>query len=407
VVKDDDLAITNAHLAVLGSDAPAGADSLVVRGGVIDWVGAAGEGFDHAASGLPVVDCGGRLLTPGLVDCHTHLIFAGERCGEFEQRLEGASYADISRAGGGIAATVRATRAASYETLLDAAAARLAALSSSGVTTVEIKSGYGLDRDTELKMLRVARELGASGALNVVTSYLGAHALPPEFADDRDGYLDLICNEVLPACVAENLLDAVDGFCETIAFSAAEMSRVFDVAQAHGLPIKLHAEQLSNMGGTRLAAGRGALSADHLEFLDSEGVAALAASATVAVLLPGAFYYLGETQAPPVAQLRAAGVPIAIATDLNPGSSPVYALTAAMNMACVLFGLTPNEVLRGVTVNAARALGLHDRGELAPGKRADLALWDVGSSAQLVQPMGAQPLVALVIDGRCIRGTLQ
>jgi imidazolonepropionase len=351
-------------------------------------------------------DCGGRLVTPGLIDCHTHIVYGGSRAHEFEQRLTGVSYAEIARAGGGIAATMRATRSQTEAELTAAALHRLDALLAEGVTTIEVKSGYGLDRDTELKMLRVARGLSAVRPVDVVTSYLGAHALPPEFKDDRAAYLDLVCNEVMPAVAKARLADAVDAFCEGIAFSAAETRRVFEAAKALGLPVKLHAEQLSNLGGSALAAEFGALSVDHIEYLDHAGVDAIAASGTVAVLLPGAYYYLRETQAPPVAALRKAGVPIAVATDLNPGTSPVHSLLTAMNMACVLFGLTPEEALRGVTVNAAKALGLDDRGMIAPGLKADLVLWDVARPGDLAYPLGFNPLSAVIHQGEVVRGML-
>jgi imidazolonepropionase len=376
--------------------------AVLVEGGSIAWVGPRRE----APPDPDALDCGGRLATPGLIDCHTHLVYGGNRAGEFEQRLTGVSYADIAKAGGGIAATVRATRAAPEADLAAAALKRLDALLAEGVTTIEIKSGYGLDEDTEIKMLRVARELGQWRPVDVVTSYLGAHALPPEFKDDRDAYLDLVCNTVLPAVARQGLADAVDAFCEGIAFTVAETQRVFEAAKAHGLAVKLHAEQLSNLGGARMAAGFGALSVDHIEYLDQAGVDAIASAGTVAVLLPGAFYYLREKRAPPVAALRKAGVPIAIATDLNPGSSPVHSLLATMNMACVLFGLTPEEALSGVTANAARALGLTDRGMIAPGLKADIALWDAGRPGELAYPLGFNPLAAVIRNGEVIRGMI-
>lgn len=354
----------------------------------------------------PAIDCGGRLLTPGLVDCHTHLVYGGNRANEFELRLTGVPYAEIARAGGGIMSTVKATRAASEAELQKSALRRLDCLLAEGVTTVEIKSGYGLDVATEIKMLRVARSLGMLRPVDVRTTYLGAHALPPEYRDTREAYLDLVCKEALPAIAEAGLVDAVDAFCEGIAFSVPEVQRVFETALALALPVKIHAEQLSNLGGARLAAGFGALSADHIEYLDDEGVAAIAASGTVAVLLPGAFYYLHEKQMPPVAALRSKNVPIAIATDLNPGSSPVHSLIATMNMACVLFGLTPEEALLGVTANGARALGLADRGCIAPGLRADLALWDVERPGDLAYPLGFNPLAAVIRGGELVRGSL-
>ncbi|WP_421693418.1 imidazolonepropionase [Aestuariivirga sp.] len=375
--------------------------AVLVEDGRIAW---AGPRLDAPAG--EATDCQGMLLTPGLIDCHTHLVHGGSRAHEFEQRLTGISYAEISRAGGGIAATVRATRSQSEADLAASACKRLDALLAEGVTTIEIKSGYGLDRDTEMKMLRVARELSQWRPVDVVTSYLGAHALPPEFKDDRQAYLDLVCNVVMPAVAETGLADAVDAFCEGIAFSVPETRRVFETAKSLGLPVKLHAEQLSNLGGSALAASFGALSVDHIEYLDQAGVDAIAASGTVAVLLPGAFYYLRETQVPPVAALRQAGVPIAVATDLNPGTSPVHSLLTTMNMACVLFGLTPEEALRGVTVNAARALGLSDRGVIAPGKKADLVLWDVARPGDLAYPLGFNPLAAVIHNGELVRGLL-
>ncbi|MCE8024570.1 imidazolonepropionase [Billgrantia aerodenitrificans] len=333
----------------------------------------------------------GGVMTPGLVDCHTHLVFGGSRADEFELRLEGASYEEIARRGGGILSTVRATREASEEQLFSLARPRLEALLRDGVTTVEIKSGYGLSVADELKMLRVARRLGEELPVRVVTTLLGAHALPPEYKDDSDGYIDLVCREMIPAAAAEGLADAVDVFCEKIAFSVAQCERVFEAAEAHGLPIKAHAEQLSNLGGSAMAARHGALSADHIEYLDEQGVNALHQAGSVAVLLPGAFHTLRETQLPPIAALREADVPMAIATDANPGSSPLFMPTLMLNFACTLFRLTPREALAGMTVHGARALGLHAQqlGRIVPGAPADLCLWDVGSPAELayaVQP---------------------
>ena len=374
--------------------------AVLVEGGRIGWVGPRRE----APTTAQEHDCGGRLATPGLIDCHTHIVYGGSRAHEFEQRLTGVSYAEIAAAGGGIASTVRATRAASEEELTASALRRLDALLAEGVTTIEIKSGYGLDRDTERKMLRVARRLGTLRSVQVVTSYLGAHALPPEHKESREAYLALVCEEIIPALAAEGLADAVDAFCEGIAFTVEETARVFAAAKAHGLPVKLHAEQLSNLGGAKMAAGFGALSVDHIEYLDQAGVDAIAASGSVAVLLPGAFYYLREKQAPPVAALRRGGVPIAVATDLNPGSSPVHSILSTMNMACVLFGLTPEEALRGVTVNAARALGLKDRGMIAPGFRADIAFWETARPGDLAYPLGFNPLKAVMRGGEMVRG---
>ena len=376
--------------------------AILIEGGRITWVGPRSE----APAGHEPTDCEGRLATPGLIDCHTHIVYGGSRAHEFEQRLTGVSYAEIAKAGGGIAATVRMTRAESEADLAASALRRLDALLSEGVTTIEVKSGYGLDRDTEMKMLKVARELSQWRPVDVVTTYLGAHALPPEFKDNRAGYLDLVCNVVLPAVAKANLADAVDAFCEGIAFSVEETRRVFEVAKSLGLPVKLHAEQLSNLGGSAMAAQFGALSVDHIEYLDQAGVDAIAASGTVAVLLPGAFYYLREKQAPPVAALRKAGVPMAVATDLNPGTSPVHSILTAMNMACVLFGLTPEEALKGVTDNAAKALGLYDRGLLTPGMRADIALWNTARPGDLAYPLGFNPLAAVIHNGELVRGIL-
>ena len=346
------------------------------------------------------IDCGGRWITPALIDAHTHLVHAGHRAREFELRLAGASYEEIARGGGGIVSTMRATRAASEDELVASALPRLDALLTEGVGTVEIKSGYGLDLPSELKMLRAARRLGALRPVRVVTTFLGAHALPPEFAGNPDGYIALVCDQMLPAIAAERLADAVDGFCEGIGFSPAQIERVLAKATALGLPVKLHAEQLSNLGGAALAARYGALSADHLEHLDQAGAAAMAAAGTVAVLLPGAFYFCRETQVPPVAALRAAGVPIALATDCNPGTSPLTSLLLALNMAATCFRLTVAECLAGVTLNAARALGLaHECGSLAPGKSCDLALWNIDEPAELVYRMGANPLHARVFKG--------
>ena len=395
--------LTNLNAATMQDGYGLIADAAVlIEDGRIAWVGPR----DQAPGGHEALDCGGRLLTPGLIDCHTHLVYGGSRAHEFEQRLTGVSYAEIAKAGGGIASTVRATRAAAEADLASSALKRLDTLLAEGVTTIEIKSGYGLDRETEIKMLRVARELAQWRPVSVVTSYLGAHALPPEFRDNRDAYLDLVCKEVLPAVAREKLADAVDAFCEGIAFSVAETRRVFEAAKSLGLPVKLHAEQLSNLGGAKLAAEFGALSVDHIEYLDQEGVDAIAASGTVAVLLPGAFYYLREKQAPPVAALRKAGVPIAIATDLNPGSSPVHSLLATMNMACVLFGLTPEEALSGVTRHAARALGFSDRGMIATGLKADLVLWDAERPGDLSYPLGFNPLAAVIRNGEIVRGII-
>jgi imidazolonepropionase len=372
--------------------------ALVLRAGRIDWIGARTDLPADAAT-LPVHDLGGRLVTPALIDCHTHTVHGGNRAAEFELRLRGASYEQIARAGGGILSTVTATRAADEAALVAAALPFVDAMIAEGVAVIEIKSGYGLDRDSELRMLRAARRIGAVRPVEVRTSYLGAHAVPPEYRGRADAYLDEVCLPTLRAADAEGLVDAVDGFCEGIAFSPAQIARVFALAAELRLPVKLHAEQLSNLGGAALAARAGALSADHLEHLDADGVAALAAAGTVAVLLPGAFYTLRETQAPPVALLREAGVPMAVASDFNPGSSPMPSLLLAMNMACTLFRLTPEEALAGATRNAARALGLADRGTLAAGQVADLAVWDCGHPAELAYRIGFNPLHRRIIGG--------
>ena len=353
--------------------------ALLVEGERIAWVGADAE---RPALDAEEIALDGALLTPGLIDAHTHLVYAGERAAEFEQRLQGASYEQIARAGGGIRSTVAATRAASESALFEAAAARARALMAEGVTTIEVKSGYGLDEATEARCLRVARRLGAELPLSVRTTSLAAHALPPEYAGRADDYIDAACGW-LPAQRAAGLVDAVDAFCDTIGFTPAQTERVFTAARALGLPVKLHAEQLSNQHGAALAARFGALSCDHLEHLDAAGIAAMRTAGTVAVLLPGAYYVLRDTTPPPVAALRAARVPLAIATDHNPGSSPCLSLLLMLNMACTLFRLTPEEAWRGVTVNAARALGLADRGRLAAGQRADLALWDATHPREL------------------------
>jgi imidazolonepropionase len=339
------------------------------------------------------------LVTPGLIDCHTHVVFGGNRANEFEQRLNGASYEDIAKAGGGIMSTVTETRRTKDAPLLAESLTRVDAMIAEGVTTLEIKSGYGLDIETEIKMLRVARVIGRIRPISVVTSFLGAHAIPAEYKGRADAYLDEVCLPALEAAVAARFVDAVDGFCEGIAFSPAQIERVFIKAKSLGLPVKLHAEQLSNLGGAKLAAKYQALSGDHLEYLDDTGIAAMQAAGTVAVILPGAFYTLRETQMPPVEALRKAGVPMAVATDCNPGSSPMTSLLLAMNMACTLFRLTPEEALAGATRIAAQALGFSDRGMIEAGKRADLAVWDVGHPAELSYRIGANPLFQRIQGG--------
>jgi imidazolonepropionase len=372
--------------------------AIVLDGPRIFWLGPEAE-MPTALAAAPSQDLKGRLVTPAPIDCHTHLVHGGHRAREFELRLEGASYESIARAGGGIVSTVAATRAASEAELVAQALPRLDALLAEGVATLEIKSGYGLDIDTELRMLRVARQLGRLRPVQVITSFLGAHAVPPEYKGRADAYLDDICLPALQAAHAEGLVDAVDAFCEGIAFSPDQVTRLFTRARALGLPVKLHAEQLSHLGGARLAARFGALSADHVEYATDDDARAMAAAGTVAVLLPGAFYALRETQAPPVAAFRAAGVAMALATDCNPGSSPLTSILLAMNMGCTLFRLTPTEALAGVTLHAARALGLSDRGALAPGLRADIAVWNVESPAELACRIGFNPLHARYFEG--------
>jgi imidazolonepropionase len=353
-----------------------------------------------------VHECGGRWMTPGLIDCHTHIVFGGDRAREFEMRLEGASYEEIARAGGGIVSTVAATRAASEETLLATAQARLRQLLREGITTVEIKSGYGLDTASEMKMLRVARRLGETLPVSVATSFLGAHALPPEFAGRQSAYVDLVCEEMLPAAAEAGLADAVDAFCEGIGFTPAETERIFTAARSLGLPVRLHADQLSDLGGAALAARFGALSADHLEWTSTEGAHAMGAAGTVAVLLPGANYFLREARRPPIAAFREAGVAMAVASNCNPGSSPALSLLLMLSMAATLFRLTPEEALAGVTREAARALGMADRGVLAIGKRADLAIWDVEHPAELAYWIGGNPCWAAIRGGKPTGGAL-
>ncbi len=374
--------------------------ALVVDGETLAWVGPRAElPADLLARCTEQADAGGALITPGLIDCHTHLVYGGDRAHEFELRLNGASYEEIARAGGGIASTVQATRAASAVELQLRSGRRLQQLVDEGVTTIEIKSGYGLALEHERKCLQVARALGQLHAVDVRTTFLGAHAVPPEFAGRTDDYVEAVL-QMLPALHAEGLVDAVDGFCERIAFSTAQMERVFAAAKALGLPVKLHAEQLSDSGGAQLAARYGALSCDHLEWLSTQGAQAMAAAGTVAVLLPGAFYFLRETRLPPMDLLREHGVPMAISTDSNPGSSPCTSLLLMLNMACTLFRLTPEEALAGVTRHAAAALGLNDRGVLAAGKRADFVLWDVQRPAELAYALGANPRQQTIFKGQ-------
>jgi len=393
----------NARLATLAEHAPELGETD--RGMVACAQGRivyAGPEADAPALDAPqIVDCKGRLITPGLVDCHTHLVFAGDRAGEFERRLAGESYEAIARAGGGILSTARATRAASLAELAESALPRLDALMAEGVTTVEVKSGYGLTLEAEMRQLRAARTLADRRDISVTTTFLGAHALPPEFAGDPTGYIEAVCRDMIPAVAKAGLADAVDAFCEGIGFTPTEVRSVFEAARAHGLPVKIHAEQLFNLQGAALAAEFGALSADHLEHLDEVGVAALKASGTIATLLPGAYYFTRETTAPPIASLRALGVPMALATDCNPGTSPLTSPLLVMNLAATLFRLTVEECLIGVTRNAARALGrFGEIGSLEAGKWCDLAIWDVERPAELVYWMGRRPLHARVWRGR-------
>jgi imidazolonepropionase len=392
-----DLLLSNVHLAAMDNGYGVLHDAaLAVKDGRIAWIGARHD----APPAAHEHDCGGAWLTPGLIDCHTHIVHGGNRSNEWEARLNGATYEDIARQGGGIMATVRATRALDIDALVAASLPRVKALLAEGVTTLEIKSGYGLALDAEERMLRAARRIGELLPVRVVTTFLGAHALPPEFAGRPDDYISDVCDVMLPALAEQGLVDAVDAFCERIGFTNAQTARVFDKAGALGLPVKLHAEQLSDQGGAALVARHGGLSADHLEHLSEEGIAAMAQAGTVAVLLPGAYYYLRETTMPPIAALRAAGVPMAVATDCNPGTSPLTSLLLALNMACTLWRLTPQEALLGVTAHAARALGLQDEiGTLTVGKRADLALWNIARPADLAYAMGLNPCQAVIHGG--------
>ena len=373
--------------------------AVALDGDRIAWAGPMAD-LPAAHRALPEHDAGGRLVTPGLIDCHTHAVFGGHRAVEFELRLKGASYEEVARAGGGILSTVTATRAASEDALLASALPRVDQLIASGATTIEVKSGYGLTVADELKMLRAARRIAGQRAVTVRTTHLAAHAIPPEYKGRAKAYIAEVAIPSLRTAHAEGLVDAVDAFCETIAFSVEELTPLFVEARSLGLPVKLHAEQLTDQHGAAFAARHGALSVDHLEYLSADGIAAIAASGSVAVILPGAFYTLRETQAPPIAALRATGVPMAVATDLNPGSSPMASLTLAMNMACTLFRMTPEEALLGTTAHAACALGLVDRGRIAPGLRADLCIWDADHPAELAYRIGATALHTRIFGGR-------
>ena len=372
--------------------------AIALEAGLVAWCGSRDAVPEHF-SDLRQEDLEGRLVTPALIDCHTHIVFGGNRAREFEMRLEGATYEEVARAGGGIVSTVSATRNAGERELLNSALPRVDALLAEGVSVIEVKSGYGLDIDTELAMLRVARSIENERPVRVKTSFLGAHAVPADYKDRADAYIDDVCIPTLEKAHAEGLADAVDGFCEGIAFMSAQIERVFEKAGELGLPVKLHAEQLSNLGGAKLAASHNALSADHLEYLDEAGVKAMADAGTVAVILPGAFYTLRETQAPPIELFRKHKVAMAVATDCNPGSSPMTSLLLTMNMACTLFRMTPEEALAGATRNAASALGLTDTGTVEAGKRADLAVWDVGHPAELAYRIGFNPLHSRLLAG--------
>ncbi len=402
-MPDWDLLLTDARIATMQDGATDygivdGLAALAIRDGRIDWLGRASEIPRNKAR--ETQSLAGRWITPALIDCHTHLVFGGDRAAEFEQRLRGASYEEIARAGGGIVSTVKATRAATADELFAAALPRVQALAREGVATIEIKSGYGLDLETEIRMLEVARRLGEESSVDIRTTCLAAHTVPPEYAGKADAYVDLICNELLPELARRKLADAVDAYCESIAFSSTQIARVFETASTLGLPVKLHADQLSDSGGAELAAQFNALSADHLEYTSPKGVRALSRSKSVAVLLPGAFLTLGETQLPPVSELRAGNVPMAVATDCNPGTSPICSLRTAMMLACRLFKLTPEESLAGATRVAAQALGLaDDRGTLEVGKRADIATWDISHPRELAYWTGTPQLANLIIGG--------
>lgn len=410
IIENTDTLIVNARLATMGDHYSDGKNdplgitedtTMAIHKGQISWIGRYEDIPEKIATTVgEIIDVKNAWITPGLVDCHTHIIHGGNRAKEFSMRLGGASYEEIARAGGGIISTVLDTRASSEEELLEQALPRVDALMHSGVTTLEIKSGYGLDSQTECRMLKVARRIEAERHVSVQTSFLGAHAIPPEYKENADGYINLICDEMLPMVHELGLVDAVDAFCESIAFSPDQVRRVFMCAQELGLPIKLHAEQLSDLKGSIMAAEMGAISVDHLEYLAQDGVDAMARSGSVAVILPGAFYYLHETQKPPINALRKASIPMAVATDANPGSSPVYSLLSAMNMACVMFLMTPTEALLGATKYGAQALGLTDRGVLAAGKRADLACWSVNDLTELSYALSARPLNWAMVAGK-------
>jgi imidazolonepropionase len=396
---------TGIHLATMGHAGDIRDGALGVRDGRIAWTGRRAE-LPADLRAEREFDGGDAWITPGLIDCHTHIVYAGNRSDEFEARLHGATYAEIAQRGGGIASTVRATRAASEDELFEVSLPRVRALLAEGVTTIEIKSGYGLEFEAERRMLQVVRRIGLELPVTVRTTFLGAHAVPAEFAGRADAYIDEVCDRMLPALAREGLVDAVDAFCETIGFTPAQTERVFRAAQSLGVPVKLHAEQLSDQDGAALVARYRGLSADHLEYLSDAGIAAMARAGTVAVLLPGAFYCLRETQLPPVDALRAAKVPMAVATDCNPGTSPLTSLLLAMNMACTLFRLTPGEALAGTTAHAARALGIADAGTIAVGQRADFALWDIERPADLAYAIGFNPCRQVVRGGHARSGDL-
>ena len=406
-MPDWDLLLTDARVATMRVDSTdygviGGPAAVAIKDGRVAWLGEASELPDMTATERRSV--GGHWLTPALIDCHTHLVFGGDRAGEFEQRLRGASYEDIARAGGGIMSTVRATRAASAEELFAAALPRVEALASEGVATIEIKSGYGLNLDTEIRMLEVARRLGKESSVDVRTTLLAAHTVPPEFKNDADAYIALVCSEILPLVAERGLADAVDAYCESIAFSPSQVETLFTKAADLGLPVKLHADQLSDCGGAALAAKFRALSADHLEYTSLQGIDAMSAASSVAVLLPGAFLTLSETQLPPIDAMRSKGVPIAVATDCNPGTSPICSLRTAMMLAARLFKLTPEECLAGATREAARALGLlADRGTLEVGKRADIAVWDIDHPRELAYWVGTPQLAERMTSGQTTR----